>query len=114
MTTPARHIHRPHQAHWQPMLLGDRILEGITWATLTAAGPWQGYWMRMSPGSRSLPHRHAATELVQVLQGEVVDSDGQRLQAGDSLVYAAGSEHWLQSPNGCLLLVIESQPSSLL
>lgn len=114
MTRPTRHIHRPEHANWQPMLLGDRTLEGITWATLADPGPWQGYWMRMSPGSQSLPHRHAATELLQVVEGEVLDSDGQVLRAGDSLVYGEGSTHWLRSPQGCLLLVIESQPSSLL
>ncbi|MEG9624907.1 cupin domain-containing protein [Pseudomonas guariconensis] len=69
--------------------------------------------MKMAPGSRSVPHRHAATELLQVLEGEVMDVDGQVFRAGDSLVYAAGSEHWLRSPRGCLLLVVESEPSSL-
>ena len=56
--------------------------------------------MKMAPGSRSVPHRHAATELLQVLEGEVMDVDGQVFRAGDSLVYAAGSEHWLRSPRG--------------
>lgn len=95
------------------MRLGDRLLDGVAWTTLADTGPWQGYWMKMSPGSRSLPHRHTATELLQILEGEVMDADGQVFHAGDSLVYGPDSEHWLYSPQGCLLLVIESVPSRL-
>lgn len=110
---PQREVHSPAQALWQPMLLGGQRLAGVSWKTLADAGPWQAYWMKMSPGSRSIPHRHAAVELLQVLEGEVMDVDGQLFRAGDSLVYAPGSEHWLRSPQGCLLLVVESEPSTL-
>lgn len=108
-----REAHTPSQVQWQPMLLGGQRLEGVSWKTLADTGPWQAYWMKMAPGSRSVPHRHAATELPQVLEGEVMDVDGQVFRAGDSLVYAAGSEHWLRSPRGCLVLVVESEPSTL-
>lgn len=108
-----RETHNPTRTDWQPMLLGGRRLEGVSWKALTDTGPWHAYWMKMDPGSLSVPHRHAATELLQVLEGEVMDVDGQVFGAGDSLVYAAGSEHWLRSPLGCLLLVVESEPSAL-
>ncbi|MHC6226733.1 cupin domain-containing protein [Pseudomonas sp. X10] len=100
-------------AQWRPMSIDGKVLEGVQWAALASTASWLGYWMKMTPGSSSVPHRHTALELLLVLEGQVADSDGRCFEAGDSLVYAAGSEHWLHSPEGCVLLVVESAPAVL-
>lgn len=50
-------------------------------------------FVRVTAGSRFPHHKHLGTELVLLLQGGVVMSDGERLRAGDLSITAAGEEH---------------------
>lgn len=100
-------------AKWQPLSIDGQVLAGVEWSTLAGTASWVCYWMRMAPGSRSPSHQHTGLELVVVLEGEVQDSDGICFSEGASLVYGAGSQHWLTSLSGCVLLVIETGPATL-
>ena len=70
--------------------------------------------VRMEPGSRYVPHRHAAPEQCFVLQGDVREGN-HVFRAGDFQCLASGSKHdaqWTQ--DGCLLLIVSSLHDELL
>ena len=70
------------------------------------ASGYEAFALRIHPGSRSTPHEHTRGEEFLVLEGELVDCDGQVFRAGDFVRYEPGSMHWSHSPGGCLLLVV--------
>jgi quercetin dioxygenase-like cupin family protein len=61
------------------------------------------YLVRFAPGASSLPHEHVFGEAFIVLEGVLVDSDGQEMRAGEFVRYTPGSRHFSTSPEGCLL-----------
>lgn len=99
--------------HFRPDERYGRPLPGITRLPLShdRASGHDVYLIRFAPGAKSLPHEHAGPEEFLVLEGELVDSDGKVLKAGDFVHYEAGSKHHSVSPDGCLLLVILRQPN---
>ena len=50
-------------------------------------------------------HRHNGHEQFLILDGELHESDGTILKAGDLVFYRDGTEHNSYTPNGCLLAV---------
>lgn len=70
--------------------------------------------VRMVPGSRYAPHRHAEAEELYVLEGGCF-CGGRELRAGDYHRAEAETEHHDTSSNeGCLLLVISSPRNEML
>jgi len=63
------------------------------------------YLMVMAPGASSMPHRHRGAEEFYVLEGELIDFDGQVYRAGDFVRLESGTAHSSLSPTGCKLLV---------
>lgn len=64
------------------------------------------YLMIMAPGASSRAHRHTDAEEFFVLEGELLDFDGQVYRAGDFVSLAPGTVHTSLSPGGCKLLVM--------
>ncbi|MGB3146623.1 MAG: cupin domain-containing protein [Paracoccaceae bacterium] len=60
---------------------------------------------KMPAGMTTLGHRHNGHEQFLILEGELHESDGTILRAGDLVFYKDGSEHHSYTPNGCLLAV---------
>lgn len=60
---------------------------------------------RMPAGMTTRAHRHNGHEQFLVLEGELHESDGTILRAGDLVFYKNGSEHSSFTPEGCLLAV---------
>lgn len=86
---------------------------GLSWLPLDF-DPSRGeglYLVRFAPGASSLPHEHVFGEAFIVLEGVLVDSDGQELRAGQFVRYAPGSRHFSTSPEGCLLGVFLRGPN---
>jgi anti-sigma factor ChrR (cupin superfamily) len=67
---------------------------------------------RMPPGMRTRAHRHNGPEQFLILEGELHESDGTVLRAGDMVFYRDGSEHHSYTPTGCLLAVHISGPET--
>lgn len=65
--------------------------------------------LRYLPGARVPRHRHPGSELILVLEGELIDDAG-RHGAGTLEVCPPGSEHALGSDTGCVFLVVWEQP----
>ena len=80
----------------------------LEWLPLSGerGSDFECFLLRFKPGATSLPHEHTAGEEFLVLEGELEDSDGRLLKAGDYVTYEPGSKHFSRSPSGCLLLVI--------
>jgi anti-sigma factor ChrR (cupin superfamily) len=60
---------------------------------------------RMPPGMTTRSHRHNGHEQFLILEGELHESDGTILRAGDMVFYRDGTEHNSHTPTGCLLAV---------
>ena len=69
--------------------------------------------LRYEPGASVPPHRHVGYEHVYVLQGSQRDERGE-YPAGTLVINPPGSEHSVESPSGCLVLVIWQQPVAFL
>jgi len=60
---------------------------------------------RMPPGMTTRGHRHNGDEQFVILEGELHESDGTILRAGDMIFYRDGTEHNSYSPTGLLAVV---------
>ena len=100
---------RPHDRYGDP-------IPGLTWLPLDYDEAKGGglYLVRFAAGARSLPHEHTQGEAFIVLEGRLIDSDGQELKAGEFIRYAPGSRHFSIAPEGCLLAVHLWGPGRLL
>jgi anti-sigma factor ChrR (cupin superfamily) len=102
-----RRIANIHQAEFRPFVypdgvtLGDSVLQLDDSRTLGT-----GFHVyRMPPGMRTRGHRHNGHEQFLILEGELHESDGTILRAGDMVFYRDGTEHNSFTPTGCLLAV---------
>ena len=90
------------------------VVPGLTWLPLSADSADGGpgcFAIRFAAGARSQLHEHSEIEEFYVLEGELIDSDGGRLVAGDFVSYAAGSKHSSHAPEGALILVFLRAPN---
>ena len=91
---------RPYDRYGPP-------IEGLSWKPLRydpAAGTGS-FLLRFAPGAGSSPHEHGGVEEFVVLEGYLVDADGQRLESGDVVSFAPGSRHHSRAPEGCTIAV---------
>ena len=61
----------------------------------------------------SVPHEHVGVEQTYVLEGRLVDSEGE-VKAGEYVWRPAGSRHIASAPEGALLLGMFLQPNRFL
>jgi anti-sigma factor ChrR (cupin superfamily) len=87
---------------------GDPIA-GMSWLPLSGEirnGAYECFLLRMDAGARSNPHEHTGHEEFLMLEGELIDCDGEVFRSGDYVRFEPGSKHSSHSPEGCTLLVI--------
>ena len=82
----------------------DMQLLNISYDRDTGRG-W--YVIRMTPGAASILHPHEFREEYLILEGDLIESDGTILKAGDFVSYAPGTRHNSRTENGCLLIGID-------
>lgn len=104
------HVVREAEGEWQ------KVREGV-WAKqlyVDRTRDMATMMVRMEPGSRYIPHRHAAPEQCFVLSGDI--RDGVNVyHAGDFQCLAKGSVHGDQwTEGGCTLLIVSSLEDELL
>ena len=66
--------------------------------------------MRMAPGARLPEHQHVRIEQTYVLEGHLVDTDGE-VTAGNFVWRPPGSRHQAWSPNGGVMLAMFVKPN---
>ena len=68
---------------------------------------------RLEPGAGIPPHTHEDLEQTYVLEGSLVDEEGE-CTAGNFVIRAKGSRHSPKAPNGCTMLVFFLKPTAAL
>jgi len=84
-------------------------IAGMSWIPLageTGNGAYECFLLRMNAGARSKPHEHTGHEEFLVVDGELIDCDGQVFNSGDYVRFQPGSKHSSSTVDGCTLLVI--------
>ncbi|MCB2129891.1 MAG: cupin domain-containing protein [Rhodobacteraceae bacterium] len=104
---PRRTLSRFDTSTFTPLLAfgdseGTMLWHNISFDAESGTG---SYMLVMAPGASSAPHRHRGAEEFYVLEGELIDFDGQIYRAGDFVRLAPGTAHSSLSPEGCKLLV---------
>jgi anti-sigma factor ChrR (cupin superfamily) len=101
-----------HQAAFTPFVYPDGVALGDAVLQLNPDQPLGvGFHVyRMPPGMTTRGHRHNGHEQFLILEGELHESDGTILRAGDMVFYRDGTEHNSYTPNGCLLAVHVAGP----
>lgn len=102
-----RRIANIHAADFTPFTYPDGVALGDAVLQLDETRPLgEGcHVYRMPAGMTTRGHRHNGHEQFLILEGELHESDGTILRAGDLVFYHDGSEHNSYTPNGCLLAV---------
>ncbi|GHG73921.1 cupin domain-containing protein [Streptomyces griseocarneus] len=75
------------------------------------AGPASALLTRMRPGAHGDLHEHLGYELVFVLEGELINDNGDRYTVGDLIVEEPGSVHRVSTEKGCVLLGVREAPT---
>jgi anti-sigma factor ChrR (cupin superfamily) len=68
---------------------------------------------KLEPGSGIPPHKHEDLEQTFVLEGSLVDDEGE-CTAGNFVIRAKGSRHAPVAPKGCTMLVFFLKPTAVL
>jgi anti-sigma factor ChrR (cupin superfamily) len=66
---------------------------------------------KLEPGAGIPPHMHEDLEQTYVLEGSLVDDEGE-CTAGNFVIRSKGSRHSPVAPNGCTMLVFFLQPTA--
>ena len=105
---PGRKIINIHDdANYEEYDLDGPVQDEIKYipASYDAKGDRMGvYVMRMDPGAVTVAHTHSQNEDFLILEGELIESDGTVLKAGDFVHYAPGTHHNSRTQTGCLLI----------
>ena len=90
----------PYDRYAQPV-------EGLSWVNISwdAERSQGSFLLRFEPGAQSLPHEHMGYEEFYVLEGELIDDDGQVFRTGDFVSFEPGTIHSSSAPDGCLIAV---------
>ena len=68
---------------------------------------------KLEPGAGIPPHKHVDLEQTFVLEGSLVDDEGE-CTAGNFVIRAKGSRHAPVAPRGCTMLVFFLKPTAVL
>lgn len=109
-----RRIANIRQADFAPFVYPDGVALGDSVLQLDESLPLGvGFHVyRMPPGMTTRGHRHNGHEQFLILEGELHESDGTILRAGDMVFYRDGTEHSSHTPTGCLLAVHIAGPET--
>jgi anti-sigma factor ChrR (cupin superfamily) len=68
---------------------------------------------KLEPGARIPPHTHEDLEQTYVLEGSLLDDEGE-CTAGNFVIRAKGSRHSPIAPRGCTMIVFFLKPTAVL
>ena len=102
-----RKITNPLNVQFEPFDNYGASIPGMNWHKISYnKETGQGsYILKMEPGAKSLPHKHANYEEFLVLDGELIDSDNTIFKKGEFITFEPGSSHSSYTKTGCLALV---------
>ncbi|MFI7501653.1 cupin domain-containing protein [Streptomyces sp. NPDC049687] len=97
---------------WRPYVQPGREAVDVHWLyTGEETGPdgAEAYIAHFRPGAHGDLHRHLGFEILLVLEGELVNDNGDVYPAGTLVVERPDSIHRVSSPGGCKMLVIREK-----
>ena len=102
-----RIITNPFNVKFEPFDNYGSAITGMGWHKITYnKKTGQGtYILKMDPGTTSKPHEHISFEEFIILDGELIDVDGEVFKKGNIVTFEPGSTHSSYTKNGCLILV---------
>ncbi|MER5199861.1 cupin domain-containing protein [Streptomyces sp. NPDC002755] len=77
------------------------------------ADPGAAMITRMAPGAHGDLHEHLGYELILVLEGELLNDNGDRYRPGDLVIEQPGSVHQVRTETGCSVLGVRHAPTRL-
>jgi anti-sigma factor ChrR (cupin superfamily) len=103
-----RLVNNIYNLKFKPFDNYGKPVPGMSWCKISydkKKGGFGSYVLKMSPGAKSLPHKHKGFEEFLVLKGKLKDADGKIFKKGDFVTFKPGSTHNSYTKNGCLLIV---------
>lgn len=103
---PLREVVAISEAELRPYDRMGKTLPKMYWKPLNydfQAGAGN-FILRMEPGAKSIEHTHTDIEQILVLEGSIIESDGQKFGPGIHITHLPGSRHYSTTEEGCLLL----------
>ncbi|MER6563221.1 cupin domain-containing protein [Streptomyces sp. NPDC001027] len=77
------------------------------------AEPGAAMITRMAPGAHGDLHEHLGHEMILVLEGELLNDNGDCYRAGDLVIERPGSVHRVSTETGCTVLGVRHAPTRL-
>lgn len=106
-TGHSSHLARPAEMDWEPTrfpgIAIKLLYKDARSGMFTALFRWE-------PGSVLPHHEHVEVEQTYVLEGSLIDEEGE-VRAGEYAMRPAGSRHIARSPNGALILAFFLEPN---
>jgi len=104
-----REIIKTNKKNYLPYNRYGKNILGLEWLPISGYDSEKEiYLIHFKPKSRSSIHVHNGSEEFFVLDGELIDEDGELLEKGDFVRFEPGTKHSSYSKKGCTLLVILS------
>ena len=101
-----RKITKLNQLKFEPFDKYGEPIKGWSWHKISfnKKTNFGTYISKLEPGTKTLEHIHSGFEEFLILQGELIDSDGQIFKKGDLITYGPNSKHSSYTKKGCLIL----------
>ncbi len=105
-----RNIIKTKKNRFLPYDRYGKVILGLEWIPLSKDNLYEKeiFLINFKPKSHSSLHKHYGIEEFFVLEGELIDEDGQIFQKGDFVRFETGTQHSSYTKKGCKLLVILS------
>jgi acetyl-CoA synthetase len=97
---------------WRPYVQPGREAVDVHWLyTANETGPdgAEAYLANFLPGAHGDLHRHLGFEILFVIDGELINDNGDRYLPGTLVVEHPDSIHRVSSPRGCKVLVVREK-----
>jgi len=99
---------------FEPLQAGSRSDAEICWLYRPEEAHGSGAALiRYQPGGQAPLHLHTSFELIYMLEGEMITSQG-KVKKNDLILLPPGSQHSSKSETGCLALIVWNQPVQLI
>ena len=101
-----RKITKLNQLKFKPFNKYGAPIKGWSWHKISfnKKTNFGTYVSKLKPGTKTLEHIHSGYEEFLILEGELIDSDGQIFKKGDLVTYGPNSRHSSYTKKGCLIL----------